>query len=104
MVNDELEQLADFLENLPRWLRPGGRVAVISYHSLEDRLVKQAFNKLAKPCTCPPDLPVCVCGRKPIFTLAPKKALRPSPQEVAENPRARSARLRVAVRTTEAVS
>ena len=103
-VNDELGMLERFLQNVPRWLRPGGRLVVISYHSLEDRRVKQAMAAWARPCTCPPELPVCVCGRRPLFTLPRRKALRPRPREVAANPRARSARLRVAVRTGEAVT
>jgi len=101
-VNDEMGMLERFLQNVPRWLRPGGRLVVISYHSLEDRRVKQAMAAWARPCTCPPELPVCVCGRRPLFTLPRRKALRPRPQEVAANPRARSARLRVAIRTREA--
>ena len=77
---------------------------MISYHSLEDRRVKRAFFNFAHPCTCPPDFPVCVCGKKPLFSLAGKKALRPTAEEIAENPRARSARLRVATRTGEGIS
>ena len=103
-VNDELGQLERFLEEAPSWLKPGGRLAIISYHSLEDRRVKRAFNAFAHPCTCPPEFPVCVCGKKPLFTLAGKKAQRPTAGEVEENPRARSARLRAAVRTAEGIS
>ena len=80
-------------------LRPGGRVAVISFHSLEDRIVKRFFAAEARGCVCPPDLPVCVCGHEPRLRLVTKKAVRPAPQEVAGNPRSASARLRVAART-----
>ncbi len=99
LVNDELGQLDSFLAQLPRLLQPGGRVAVISYHSLEDRRVKQALRALAHPCTCPPRLASCVCGRRPLMDLPQAKALKPSPEEIAANPRSRSARLRWAVRT-----
>lgn len=101
-LNDELGQLERFLAAAPRLLRPGGRLAVISYHSLEDRRVKKALAAYAHPCTCPPRLPRCQCGRQPLFAPLHKKALRPTPQEVADNPRARSARLRSAVRTEAA--
>jgi len=100
-VNQELKRLERFLERVPAWLRTGGVLAVISYHSLEDRRVKKALRRYADPCTCPPELAVCVCGRKPLFSLPRRRALKPGEQEVAENPRARSARLRVAVRTGE---
>lgn len=103
-VNDELGQLDRFLEKAPYWLKPGGRLVVISYHSLEDRRVKRAFRDFAHPCTCPPDFPVCVCGKKPVLTLPGKKARRPTADEVEENPRGRSARLRVAVRIGEGIS
>ncbi len=102
-INDELGQLERFLAAAPRLLNPGGRLAIISYHSLEDRRVKKSLAAYAHPCTCPPRLPRCQCGRLPLFTPLHKKALRPSPQEVADNPRSRSARLRVAERT-EAVA
>jgi 16S rRNA (cytosine1402-N4)-methyltransferase len=74
-------------------------VAVISFHSLEDRIVKRFFAAEARGCTCPPELPVCVCGKEPSLRLATRKAVRPSPAETAENPRAASARLRAAVKT-----
>jgi 16S rRNA (cytosine1402-N4)-methyltransferase len=93
-VNEELESPAALA-----MLRPGGRVAVISFHSLEDRIVKRFFAAEARGCVCPPDLPVCVCGREPRLRLVTRKAVRPSPQEVADNPRSASARLRVAART-----
>jgi 16S rRNA (cytosine1402-N4)-methyltransferase len=99
VVNEELESLEQALPAALRLLRPGGRIAVISFHSLEDRIVKRFFAAQARGCTCPPDLPVCVCGKEPALRLATRKAIRPSPAETAENPRAASARLRVAVKT-----
>jgi 16S rRNA (cytosine1402-N4)-methyltransferase len=101
VVNEELESLEQALPAALRLLKPGGRVAVISFHSLEDRIVKRFFAGQARGCTCPPDLPVCVCGKKPTLRLVTRRAVRPSPAETAENPRAASARLRVAVRTEE---
>jgi len=98
-VNEELESLEQALPAALRLLRPGGRIAVISFHSLEDRIVKRFFSAQARGCTCPPDFPVCVCGKEPSLRLATRKAIRPSPAETAENPRAASARLRVAVKT-----
>ena len=100
-VNDELGSLARALPPALAMLRPGGRIAVISFHSLEDRIVKRFFAEQVRGCVCPPELPVCVCGRDPTLRLATKKAVRPSPAEVAANSRAASARLRVAVRTEE---
>ena len=85
-------------------LRPGGRIAIITFHSLEDRLVKKSFRDLANPCTCPPELPVCVCGKKPMLRLVYKKPILPTEAEIAENPRARSAKLRVAERIDETKS
>jgi 16S rRNA (cytosine1402-N4)-methyltransferase len=99
VVNEELESLEQALPAALRLLRPGGRISVISFHSLEDRIVKRFFAAQARGCTCPPDLPVCVCGKEPALRLATRKAIRPSPSETAENPRAASARLRVAVKT-----
>ena len=98
-VNDELESLERALPAALAMLRPGGRVAVISFHSLEDRIVKRFFAAEARGCVCPPEFPVCVCGREPRLRLVTKKAVRPAPQEVAGNPRSASARLRVAART-----
>jgi 16S rRNA (cytosine1402-N4)-methyltransferase len=99
VVNEELESLEHALPAAVQLLRPGGRIAVISFHSLEDRIVKRFFAAQARGCTCPPDLPICVCGKEPSLRLATRKAIRPSPSETAENPRASSARLRVAVKT-----
>ena len=95
-VNDELSAVDELLQAAIPRLNPGGRLCVISFHSLEDRIVKTAFAGFAKGCTCPPDFPVCVCGKKPQIRLIPRKPIRPSPQELAVNPRARSAKLRVA--------
>lgn len=97
-VNEELDNLARGLALAVDLLAPGGRVAVISYHSLEDRLTKRHFRDCAHPCTCPPRLPECVCGRRPTLKLVTKRIVRPRPAEVARNPRARSAKLRVAER------
>ncbi len=95
-VNDELGALGRFLKRAPEALRPGGRVVVISFHSLEDRAVKRGFAALASPCTCPPDLPVGACGQKPRVKLLTTRPLRPGEDEVARNPRSRSAKLRAA--------
>jgi 16S rRNA (cytosine1402-N4)-methyltransferase len=101
-VNEELESLERALPAALAMLRPGGRLAVISFHSLEDRIVKRFFASQAKGCVCPPDLPICVCGREPTLRLVTRKAVRPSPQETAGNPRSASARLRVAQKAEEA--
>jgi 16S rRNA (cytosine1402-N4)-methyltransferase len=95
-VNDELAALAAALDAALRVLRGGGRIAVISYHSLEDRIVKRRFAAGAVGCTCPPDFPVCICGGTPELRLVTRKSIRPGAAEVAANPRARSARLRIA--------
>ena len=97
-VNHELESLEVGLPAAFEMLRPGGRLAVISFHSLEDRIVKRFFRDRSRGCTCPPELPVCVCGKEPEARVLTPKPLRPSPAEVDHNPRASSARLRVAVR------
>jgi 16S rRNA (cytosine1402-N4)-methyltransferase len=97
-VNHELESLEVGLPAAFEMLRPGGRVAVISFHSLEDRIVKRFFRDRARGCTCPPELPVCVCGREPEARILTSKPVRPSALEIDRNPRASSARLRVAVR------
>ena len=98
-VNDELGALERALPAALDMLRPGGRICVISFHSLEDRIVKRFFAAGARGCTCPPDLPVCVCGVEPSVRLLTRKAVRPSPREISTNARAASARLRAAVRT-----
>jgi 16S rRNA (cytosine1402-N4)-methyltransferase len=97
-VNDELGSLEAALPAAVRMLRPGGRLAVISFHSLEDRIVKNYFRAEEKGCTCPPDFPICVCGREPELRLLTRKAVRPSAREVSANPRSASARLRAAVK------
>jgi 16S rRNA (cytosine1402-N4)-methyltransferase len=93
-VNREVESLERALPDLREALLPGGVVSVIAYESLSDRVVKRAFRDWAESCVCPPDLPVCACGRIPLGSPVNRKAVRPSPGEVEENPRARSARLR----------
>ncbi len=100
-VNGEMDVLERGLEAAIRWLNPRGRIAVISYHSLEDRIVKETFARYVNRCTCPPDLPACVCGLKPILTPVTKKPLIASDEEKAANPRARSAKLRVAEKCAE---
>lgn len=95
-VNDELGALAETLNKVARYLNPQGRLVVISFHSLEDRLVKQAFLAQAKGCVCPPDIPECRCGQRPQLRILTKKPVLPSQQEVQDNPRARSAKLRAA--------
>ncbi|MBS6416481.1 MAG: 16S rRNA (cytosine(1402)-N(4))-methyltransferase RsmH, partial [Collinsella intestinalis] len=97
-VNHELDVLERGLEAAIRWLNPGGRVCVISYHSLEDRIVKRLFQELSKGCTCPPDIPVCVCGNVPIVKVTTRKPLVATAEEVGRNPRARSAKIRCAER------
>ena len=98
-VNDELGELEHALPAAFDMLRPGGRLAVISFHSLEDRLVKRFIRDKERGCVCPPDFPVCVCGHEPELRALGRKAVRPSSRETAANPRAASARLRAAVRT-----
>ena len=93
-VNGELEHLGEALESMVSCLSLGGRAAIITFHSLEDRIVKQTFARLANPCTCPPKAPMCVCGKKPSVRLLSRKPVLPSAGEIEENPRARSAKLR----------
>lgn len=95
-VNAELDVLESGLQAAIRWLNPGGRIAVISYHSLEDRIVKRCFAELSQGCICPPELPVCTCGNVPILELVTKKPIIATREEVERNSRARSAKLRVA--------
>ena len=97
-VNDELGALRSALEQSIDLLKVGGRIAVITFHSLEDRIVKEFFNSCLGRCTCPPDLPVCVCNPKTTLKLVNSKPIVPSPAELAKNPRARSAKLRAAER------
>ena len=100
-VNSELGVLRKGLEAAIRWLAPGGYLVVISYHSLEDRIVKELFKQYSRGCTCPPDLPVCVCGNEPILKQITRKPVLPTPEEIERNPRSRSAKLRVAQRLDE---
>lgn len=97
-VNHELEVLERGLEAAIRWTNPKGRICVISYHSLEDRIVKHMFQEMSQGCICPPEIPVCVCGHVPTLKVITRKPLVASPQEVERNPRARSAKIRVAMR------
>jgi 16S rRNA (cytosine1402-N4)-methyltransferase len=97
-VNDELGSLEEALPSALEVLRPGGRLAVISFHSLEDRIVKRFLRDQERGCTCPADFPVCVCGNEPVLRAIQRKPIRPGAQEVAANPRAGSARLRAAVK------
>ncbi len=97
-VNDELGSLERALPAALEMLRPGSRLAVVSFHSLEDRIVKTFLRNAERGCTCPPDFPVCVCGNEPVMRALSRKPIRPSAEEVAENPRAASARLRAAVK------
>lgn len=95
-VNRELERIDDFMTHVADLLNPGGRLCVLTFHSLEDRIVKQRIRDLQKGCVCPPGLPSCACGKLPQVRLVTRKALRPSEAEIAVNPMARSAKLRVA--------
>ncbi|MBR2293079.1 MAG: 16S rRNA (cytosine(1402)-N(4))-methyltransferase RsmH [Clostridia bacterium] len=95
-VNGELDVIEPAIRDAVSLLRKGGRVAIITFHSLEDRIVKQTFADLVRGCTCPKDFPICVCGNKPILKQVNKKPILPSAEELAENPRSRSAKLRVA--------
>lgn len=97
-VNHELDVLERGLEAAVRWLNPGGRICVISYHSLEDRIVKHVFQERSRGCTCPPELPVCMCGNVPTLKVLTRKPLVATTEEVERNPRARSAKIRVAER------
>ncbi len=94
-VNSELTILNKAIEDGVNRLNEGGRMAIITFHSLEDRIVKLKFRELANPCTCPKEFPICVCGKKPLVKLVSRKAIEPSKEEVDENPRSRSAKLRV---------
>lgn len=94
-TNRELDIIEPTIEAAVRMLKPGGRICIITFHSLEDRIVKQAFNKLSSGCTCPPDFPVCVCGNKPKGKVITRKPILPSGKETQENSRSKSAKLRI---------
>jgi 16S rRNA (cytosine1402-N4)-methyltransferase len=100
-VNHELEGLGRLLEDSAGRLRGGGRLVVISFHSLEDRIVKRTFRSLARRCACPRDLPVCACGRPDLVRLVTPRPIRPTEEEILRNPRSRSARLRLVERLDE---
>lgn len=93
--NHELEVLRDSLDDMIEMLNPGGRLCIITFHSLEDRIVKTIYREKENPCTCPPEFPVCVCGKKPLGKATPRKAILPSREELEENSRSKSAKLRV---------
>lgn len=97
-VNRELDCLATFLSFVPELLKTGGRLCMIAFHSLEDRMIKQRFRDLARGCNCPPDFPICACGRKPLVEVLTRKVVRPGPDELRANPMARSAKMRALVR------
>jgi len=103
-VNKELEVLDSFISDAVNFLNPGGRICFISFHSLEDRIVKRRFLDLEGKCTCPPDFPKCVCNRRKIVRVLSRKVIRPMPQEIKVNPMARSARLRVAEKVIDSTS
>jgi 16S rRNA (cytosine1402-N4)-methyltransferase len=94
-VNDELAPLRQVLQDIAERLKDGGRLLVITFHSLEDRIVKQTFRTLQNPCTCPPKAPICTCGKKPLGKVLGGGVIKPSAEEIEQNPRARSAKLRV---------
>lgn len=93
--NRELEVLKNSLEEMIAFLNPGGRICIITFHSLEDRIVKSAFKKQENPCTCPPNFPVCMCGKQPLGKVVTRKPILPSEEELAENSRSKSAKLRI---------
>ena len=94
-VNNELQELSVLLEQVPARLKPNGRLSIITFHSLEDRIVKHQFRKWENPCVCPTDLPYCICGEKPLGRVLTRRPVKTSKNEVADNPRSRSAHLRV---------
>lgn len=93
-VNKELEILEGAIESAVSKLRPGARLCIITFHSLEDRIVKNTFRKLQNPCSCPPNAPICICGNQPLVKVITRKPIIPSEQEISQNPRSRSAKLR----------
>jgi 16S rRNA (cytosine1402-N4)-methyltransferase len=95
-VNHELDRLRQFMNMFTDYLEPGGRVCILTFHSLEDRIVKHGFKALEKACTCPPDFPKCVCQKKSQIRVLTRKGLRPTEEEISLNPMARSTTLRVA--------
>ena len=95
-VNDELSKLFETISSVIERLSPGGRIAVISFHSLEDRIVKEVFREKAKGCICPKDIPVCVCGVKPSIKIMTNSPITPKEGEISRNARSRSAKLRIA--------
>ncbi|WP_040211934.1 16S rRNA (cytosine(1402)-N(4))-methyltransferase RsmH [Clostridium polynesiense] len=95
-VNKELEILNKSIEDSINRLRSNGRIAIITFHSLEDRIVKNMFRKLESPCNCPPEFPICICNKKPVIKVLTRKPMEPSEEEVEANPRSRSAKLRIA--------
>lgn len=97
-VNGELDVLERTIEDFCDVLKPGGRLCIITFHSLEDRVVKNTFNKLAKGCVCPPDFPICVCGQKPKAEILTRKPILPTQEELDKNPRSASAKLRILIR------
>jgi 16S rRNA (cytosine1402-N4)-methyltransferase len=103
-VNKELEALDIFLSEAVNFLNPEGRLCILSFHSLEDRIVKERFRALAKGCTCPPQFPICMCGKRPQVAVLTKRPIRPGEGEIQENPMARSAKLRAAERLREGES
>jgi len=94
-VNQELSQISDILSDIIPHMNPGGRISVITFHSLEDRIVKTAFSTAENPCTCPPDFPVCVCGKQSLGKVVTRKPIVPTEEEIEKNARARSSKLRV---------
>ena len=94
-LNGELTVLEQAIDEMILRLQPGGRLSIITFHSLEDRIVKEGFRRNASPCTCPPDFPICVCGKKSRGRVVTGKPIVPTAEEVAANPRSRSAKLRV---------
>ena len=97
-MNDELAALKEAIDGAVGLLKSGGRLSIITFHSLEDRIVKNEIQRREKPCTCPPTFPVCICGKEPELKKLTKKPILPSEDEVNQNPRSRSAKLRTAVK------